>query len=141
MDPQDVREFFDRRQDAWNRQDPDGLMRGYGVDAVIESPVFGMVKGHAAIAEQYRAWFRTFPDFTFSREDLVIEGDRVAQTARCTATHAGELMGLPGTGRRVLIAAALFYRLDETGLIVQERRFYDFTGFLMQLGILKGKLR
>ncbi|MBI1875100.1 MAG: ester cyclase [Acidobacteria bacterium] len=140
MDPEELRRFFDLRQEAWNRRDPDALVAGYVYDAVIESPAFGVVRGRPAIEEQYRSWFRTFPDFTFTREDLLIDGDHVAQTARCTATHSGEFMGLPGTGRRITIAAALFFRMKD-GFILQERRIYDFTGFLMQLGILKGKLR
>ncbi|MBI4477219.1 MAG: ester cyclase [Acidobacteria bacterium] len=141
MNAEDLQAFFDRRQEAWNRQDPDGLIGGYHDDAIIESPVFGVVRGRAAIAEQYRSWFRTFPDFTFAREELIIDGLHAAQTARCSATHTGELMGLPGSGRRILFTAALFYRFTDGGLIVNERRIYDFTGFLMQLGVLKGKLR
>lgn len=141
MDTGQIRAFFERRQEAWNSQDPEALMAGYHPDAVIESPMFGVVRGVAAIEDQYRTFFRTFPDFTFNKEDLVVETHRVALTARCTATHTGELMGLAGTGRRVLISAALIFHLDDEGRIVHERRFYDFTGFLMQIGILKGKLR
>ena len=32
----------------------------------------------------------------------------------------------------------MLYRLDD-GLIAEERRIYDFTGLLMQVGVLKGK--
>jgi ketosteroid isomerase-like protein len=85
MDPQELRALFDRRQEAWNRQDPEALIAGYRDDAVVESPVFGVVRGRAALEEQYRSWFRTFPDFTFTGEDLVIEGQHVAQTARCAS--------------------------------------------------------
>lgn len=34
-------------------------------------------------------------------------------------------------------AEQLFEMKD--GLIAQERRYYDFTGLLMQLGVLRGK--
>jgi hypothetical protein len=34
--------------------------------------------------------------------------------------------------------AVFFYRL-ENGRIVHERRIYDFTGLLLQIGVLKAK--
>ena len=43
----------------------------------------------------------------------------------------------PGTGRKFQIVGALLYRFDD-GLIAEERRIYDFTGLLMQVGCSRG---
>ena len=44
----------------------------------------------------------------------------------------------PGSGRRVQFDCVLILDIDN-GLITHERRIYDFTGVLIQLGVLRGK--
>ena len=53
-------------------------------------------------------------------------------------THVGEFLGLPPIGKSFHLKAVLLYEL-EAGKIVRERRIYDFTGMLMQIGILKAR--
>ena len=62
----------------------------------------------------------------------------MAQAFVIHATHTGTFMGLPGTGRRVEVEGVCFFEMSE-GLIAHERRYYDFTGMLIQLGVLKAK--
>ena len=52
--------------------------------------------------------------------------------------HAGEIFGVPGSGKRIerTIAYILTFR---GGVIGTERRVYDFTAMLMQLGVLRAK--
>ena len=47
-------------------------------------------------------------------------------------------MGMEPTGRAVKISIAFIYELRD-GLIVSEHRIYDFTGVLIQIGMLKAK--
>ena len=47
-------------------------------------------------------------------------------------------MGLPATGRQFKFPVVAVFTL-EGGLIVHERRIYDFTGLLTQIGVLKAK--
>jgi hypothetical protein len=54
------------------------------------------------------------------------------------ATHVHEFMGLPGSGRKVDIQGMRLMKMRD-GLIAYERRYYDFTGLLIQLGVLRGK--
>ena len=42
------------------------------------------------------------PEFTI--EDMIAEGDLVAVRLTAAATHAGEFMGMPATGKRYEIA-------------------------------------
>jgi len=75
---------------------------------------------------------------TMTFEAPIIDGDRAAHPYSSRATHVGDFMGMPGTGRKFQIEGALIYKFDD-GLIAEERRIYDFTGLLMQLGVLKGR--
>ena len=54
------------------------------------------------------------------------------------ATHRGDFMGIPGTGRRVEFDCVLILDFQD-GKIQRERRVYDFTGMLIQIGVLRGK--
>ena len=67
-----------------------------------------------------------FPDlqWTFERRSSTATAPR---TRSPRATHVGEFMGVPGTGRKFQIEGALFYKFDD-GLIAEERRIYDLPG-------------
>ena len=72
--------------------------------------------------------------------DLLIDGDRVVQLLDVVGTHAGEFLGLPPTGRRLQVVGAFVYTINDH-LIVHERRILDFTGVLVQVGVLKAEAR
>jgi predicted ester cyclase len=55
-----------------------------------------------------------------------------------SGTQKGEFFGFPPDGRKFQFRlASLFFFSD--GKIDREIRIYDFTGMLMQLGVLKAK--
>jgi predicted ester cyclase len=97
-----------------------------------------VLKGRAEIERVYRLWFSAFPDIVLHQDDLLIDGDRVVQVGRMTGTHAGEFFGLAPTGRHVECQVALVMTVAD-GAVVDERRIYDFTGLLVQVGVLKAK--
>jgi steroid delta-isomerase-like uncharacterized protein len=123
---------------AWARRDAQALAAEYSDDAEIASPMFGRHAGRAAIEQSYRSAFRIFPDWSFVGEEVVIDGDNAVQIFTVSATHTHEFLGLPGSGRTFQIHGALHFRF-ENGRIAFERRIYDFTGLLVQLGVLKAK--
>ena len=47
-------------------------------------------------------------------------------------------MGLPGSNRRFKIQGVRLFTMAD-GLVQHERRMYDFTGLLIQVGVLRGK--
>ena len=97
-----------------------------------------MLEGRGDIERIYRVWFTAFADFSFAVEDLIIEGDRVALLGAATGRHSGEFFGMPSTGRRIDVACGFFYRFEEKP-DRHERRILDFTGLLVQVGVLRAK--
>ena len=95
----EVRELFRRQQDAWNARDAAALTAGHAEDGTIVSPIFRKVHGRREILESYESLFTTFPDWRYEGNEALVDGDRVAQPFRVKATHSGEFMGIPGTGR------------------------------------------
>ena len=58
---------------------------------------------------------------------------------RADAAHVNEFFGLPGTNRHITFRIARLMDMDDQGLITNERRIYDFTGLLVQIGVLRAK--
>jgi len=138
MTRDEVLGLFERRESAWRDRDAATLAAHHTKDGVVVSPTGGVLEGRADIEHIYRVWFTAFPDITFTTEDLIVDGDRVALLCRIAGTHLGEFFGVGATGRRIEISGAFIYRL-ENGLIAHERRVLDFTGLLVQVGVLRAK--
>jgi steroid delta-isomerase-like uncharacterized protein len=130
--------LFAERQELWKRHDATGLAAAHTDDGEVVSPIFGAIQGRAAIEESYRELFTVFEDFTLSSQSLVIDGEEGAQVFTAHATHSHELFGVPGTGRKFEIQGVAFYRFAGSQ-IAWERRFYDFTGMLVRLGVLRAR--
>ena len=76
-----------------------------------------------------------FHDLQVTIEDLMQDGDRV--TARFTArgVHNGEFMGLPPTGRPIVMTGIEIFRV-QNGRIVELWGEANLMGLMHQLGIL-----
>ena len=138
MTRDEISALFTRREEAWRKRDAAALAADHHPDGVVVSPTGGVLEGRDAIEHIYRVWLRAFPDLVFLHEDMMIDDDRVAALCRVVGTHGGEFFGVAPTGRRLEIPAVFVYRL-ENGLIMHERRILDFTGVLVQVGVLRAK--
>lgn len=134
----EVEAIFDRRQKAFDRLDAATLAGDYANDSRIESPTGGTHQGRAAAEKVLQAVFDGFPDLKTTTEGLIIDGDNVAQVMKMEGTDLGGFLGLPPTGKAFHLPGVFLYELKD-GLIVRERRIYDFTGMLVQVGLLKAK--
>jgi predicted ester cyclase len=90
----------------------------------------------AEVAKRWVRPFRSaFPDFEMEIVELIAESDKVVAHFKCSGTHWGEWLGVPGTGRR-------FERVDEiyifgvrSGRLVSAIGVEDNLSRLRQLGI------
>lgn len=139
MTREQVETLFARRDSAIKNRDAAGVTGLYANDAVVESPTAGgVVRGRKAIEEVTRAWFDGFPDVIFTKTTLVIDGDRAVWIGEIHGTDTGGFMGLPPTNKPFRLPIVFDCTLED-GRIVREQRIYDFTGMLLQIGVLKAK--
>ena len=75
------------------------------------------------------------PDLHLSVEDVIAEGDKVVIRWRIHATHQGDLMGTPPTGKQVSITGMDIVRLAE-GKFAEHWGESDTLGFMQQLGVI-----
>jgi steroid delta-isomerase-like uncharacterized protein len=138
MTRDEIASLLDRRFAALNGRDLTTLMAVHAADGVVDSPLGGHAKGLEAIRKVYEAWLASFPDALFEAEAPIVDGDRVAQVTMVNGTDMGGFMGLPPTGKRFTMPMVFLFVMKD-GKIQHERRVYDFTGLMIQLGVLKAK--
>ena len=127
-----------RRSDAYIARDINALSDAYADNAVVVSPFGGVQEGWTEIERVFRLWQDAFDDPQYILEDVVIDGNRAVQVATLKGTHSGDFFGLAPTGRRLEVKMAVLFKVED-GVIKEERRIYDFTGMLVQVGVLKAK--
>lgn len=138
MTREEIFKFFARRDENWSRHDYKALTADHTENGKVESPIGGNVAGHNDIQNIYKGWFSSFPDAKYVTEHLLIDENKAAQFVKMTGIQKGEFCGLAATGKRFEIRCAfLFFFAD--GKISREIRIYDFTGLLLQLGVLTAK--
>jgi steroid delta-isomerase-like uncharacterized protein len=138
MAREEIRELLARREAIWRSRDAAALAADHAADGVVVSPTGGVLEGREEIERVYRLWLTAFPDLTLTVVDVLIDGDRAALLVDVAGTHAGDFLGLPATGRHLQVVGAFVYTIRDN-LIVHERRILDFTGVLVQVGVLKAK--
>ena len=126
-----VRRFVEEFWNEGNTSAADELMAS---DAEIHMPTGEVVDvdGLKGFAGSFRD---SFPNWHSTFEDLIAEGDRVAERWTGRGTHRGELQGIPPTGKRVEAPGSVFYRIVD-GKIVEFRGQLDMLGLMQQLGAI-----
>jgi steroid delta-isomerase-like uncharacterized protein len=92
--------------------------------------------GQRQVATLFR---EAFTGFHAALEDVIAEGDIVANRATIAGTQSGSIMGIPPTGRQVSWQAMTFFRLAN-GKIVERWSNHDLFGLLQELGVLPSRL-
>ncbi len=77
----------------------------------------------------------SFSDFHNTAEDLVAEGDKVAFRFERQATHTGEFMGVPASGKKISWTTIGIARIAG-GKIVEFWNSPDRMGMMQQVGVL-----
>jgi steroid delta-isomerase-like uncharacterized protein len=92
--------------------------------------------GLDAVRREYRMWRDAF-DFTFTVEDLIAQGSRICARWTWNATHKGEFLGIPSTGRQVTMTGMTIFRFGADAKIAEIWWQHDQLGLLDQLGALE----
>ena len=78
---------------------------------------------------------KVFPDAQYSIDGLFAEDDMVTWHWTFRATHQGELMGIPPTGKTIGFSGINLFRMTD-GKVVEDWVYRDTVGMLRQLGAM-----
>ena len=116
----------------WSKGEMSAIGDLMAPDATIHQPEVGGTSGLMAFNRMLRT---AFPDWHSTPEELIAEGENVAERWTGRGTHRGEFQGIPPTGRQVEVPGVVFYRIVN-GKIVEFRGTFDRMRMLQQLGAL-----
>ena len=103
----------------------------YSDNCVFHDP--GMQPGLENIKKFYQAFWSAFPDIQVRIDDMVAEGDKISCRFSLTATHQGDFMGMPATGKPVQLGGQTILRF-ENGKCVDRWTQLDNLAMMQQLG-------
>ena len=131
-----TRNLLDRYLDAWNAHDPAGVARHMADGAIYEDVALGRVlHGPSEIAKFVEKATRSSSDFRFEVVSVLTAGSDYANEWVMLGTNDRALPGVPATGRSFRVRGASVGRLDSSGLIVENRDYYNLAELLTQLGV------
>lgn len=92
-------------------------------------------RGIDAFQKQTLGYRRAFPDFEFTVEDQIAQGDHVVTLWSWRGTNTGEMRGMPPTGAKVEITGTTTFTFAE-GRITEGRWNWDSLTMMRQLGLV-----
>ena len=108
------------------------------------------LRGRESFKQIEREFYKCFPDFYETIEDIIAEGDKVWDRFKGTGTHKGEWsvpqaltstgkkITLARTGKKITIKAVSIYRIVD-GKVVEREVVADMLDFYKQLGVIEYK--
>ena len=90
------------------------------------------LEGFKMVVGMFRA---AFPDIRITIEDSLAEGDKVMTRGHFTGTHQGAFMGVPPTGKKMMLKFIDEWRF-ENGKAVENWVQLDIMGLMQQLGAI-----
>jgi predicted ester cyclase len=119
-------------EDVFNHGILEAIDTGFTPDAVIHDPGLEL-RGPLELRKGIDGLRTAFPDFHFTMEDQLAEGDLVAVRYRGQGTQRAEFLGVPATGKHIDYTGMIIVRLHE-GKIAEFWAQPDQLGLLKQLG-------
>ena len=126
-----VRSFIE----ALNKQDLSSLDDLVAIDYFDHT---NQVRGLETVKQAITIFYRGFPDFHVTIEEIITEGDRVWIRETETGAHKGEYRNIAPTGKKVTFSGVDVFRIVD-GKIAEAWHVYDFLDFYKQLGFIKYK--
>ena len=96
-----------------------------------------MQPGRDGLKEAIQRVQQGISDERMTIEDMIAEGDRVAVRLTSSATHTGDFMGMPASGKRYEIGEIHIFRIRD-GRVSEHWHQADFMGMMKQLGSSPG---
>ena len=135
MSAEKNKELVDRMIKALNEHVIEGMEEYWAEDMVWYGPAgIGTLYGVKGFQDgQQRPFLKAFPDKEAHEKIRIAEGDYVASSGYVSATHLGEWLGIPPTGKEVKIRYMDFWRIED-GKLKENWVLIDILDFMQQVG-------
>lgn len=104
-------------------------------DFIELDPLPGQQQGREGLKGVLTMMRTAFPDIHWTIHEMVAEGEKVVSRFHWTGTHRAPFLGIPATGKSVLVNGVVIDRL-EAGKMADSRILMDTLSLLQQLGAI-----
>jgi steroid delta-isomerase-like uncharacterized protein len=118
--------------EVWNKHNSQAVDEFVAPDVVMNNSVMSLGSGRDGYKRALEMVFAAFPDVQLTIDDLIAEGDLVAERWTMIGTHQGEFMGMPATNKRLTLTGIDIYRYSG-GKRVEAWGHADVAGMMKQL--------
>ncbi len=122
-------------EEAWNKGNVGVIDELVTIDYVRYIAGGGKPLNREGQKQRISSFRKGLPDLHLAVENMIAEGDKVVIRWRIHATHQGNLMGVPLTGKQVTITGIDIVLLAE-GKIMEHWGESDTLGLMQQLGVV-----
>jgi steroid delta-isomerase-like uncharacterized protein len=123
-------------EEVWNKGNLDVIEELFAPDYVFRDPASPEeVRGPEGVRQFVETYRKAFPDFQVTTDDQIAVGDKVVSRWTIRATHQGELLGIPPSGKRIEFAGITIDRI-EGGKFMETWEIYDALGLMRQIGAI-----
>ena len=127
-----IRRFL---EELFNQQDMSAIDRYLAPEYVDHVVPPGVPPTRDGFRQFIGMFFTALPDFHYTIEDVLANGDKVAVRLTAQGTQQGEFMGIPPTGKQATWGEMHIGRM-QNGKIVEHWGQIDNMGMLQQLGVI-----
>lgn len=113
-----------------------GFLEYLSDDFVEHEEAPGLAPGKEGVGQFFALYIGAFPDLHFEAEEIIVSGDKTVGRFRCTGTNTGDFMGMPATGKSVVVKGIDIIRFGEDGLAREHWGVFDMLGMMQQLGVV-----
>ena len=98
-------------------------------------PLPGQRQGREGLKDVIGMMRAAFPDIHWAVEETIASGDKVVSRFKWSGTQRGDFLGIPATGRKVVVPGVVIDRLSG-GRMADSRILMDTFGLMQQLGVI-----
>src|SRR3954469_18496977 len=122
--------------EGWNLGNLNLADTMYAEDYMIHDPSAPNFPGGIPAFKDFVQTLRGgLPDIRFTIEDMIADGETVTWRFTARATHNGELLGIPPTGKPATVTGIVLSRFED-GKWAEDYINWDTLGLLQQIGVV-----
>jgi steroid delta-isomerase-like uncharacterized protein len=120
--------------EVFNGRDAERAREFFTPDVVWHGGALGTISGVDNLVPVLDGFISALTDIQSEVQDVIASDHLVALRLLVNATHTGNLVGVPATGRAVQWDAVDIYRVNDDGKISEQWAFEDMAAILSQVG-------
>jgi predicted ester cyclase len=129
-------ELIKRSLARFNAGDLEGYLEMFDRAVMFHGLSRRLKPGVGGLRDYYTELRLAFPDMRLSSEDLIADGEKVANRYTFYGTHKGVYLGVKPT-TKLVVSAGMVINLFQNGKCIETWQSTDALGFLTQLGLVQ----